>query len=136
MILKQYETVFILTPILSEPQMKEAVEKFKDVLVQAGAEVTHEEHWGIRKLAYTIQHKTTGYYALFEYTAGSQIVETLQTAFRRDERILRFLTTALDKHSLEYNKKRRSGAFNKKTETQQQTPQVTVATKPQPVEED
>jgi len=46
-----YETVFILTPVLSEPQMKEAVEKFKTVLTDNGATIENEELWGMRKLA-------------------------------------------------------------------------------------
>ena len=57
-----YETVFILTPVLSDDQMKEAVEKFKDVLGQNGAEIVNEETWGLRKLAYPIQKKSTGFY--------------------------------------------------------------------------
>ena len=62
---KNYETVFILTPVLSEAQMKDAVDKFKGVLVDQGAEITNEENWGLKKLAYPIQHKTTGFYQLF-----------------------------------------------------------------------
>ena len=105
--MNHYETVFILTPVLSEPQMKEAVEKFKQVLAKYGAEVVNEENWGMRKLAYPIQKKTTGFYTLLEFDAEPVVVEKLETAYRRDERVLRFLTFRLDKFAHEYAVKRR-----------------------------
>jgi small subunit ribosomal protein S6 len=110
----QYETVFILTPVLSEAQIKEAVEKFKKTLTDNGAELVHEEHWGLRKLAYTIQHKNTGYYQLFQYSADAKIVATLETDFKRDERVMRYLTTKLDKYALDYSQRRSKGLIGKK----------------------
>ena len=111
--LKNYETVFILTPVLSETQMKDAVEKFKQVLLDNGAEIVNEENWGLRKLAYQIQHKNTGFYQLFEFQAKPSVINALEVEYKRDEKIMRFLTTVLDKHSLEYNKKRKKGDFKK-----------------------
>ena len=106
----QYETVFILTPVLSEAQIKDAVDKFKSVLTENGAEIVNEESWGLRKLAYTIQHKNTGYYQLFQFKSSPTLVATLETEFKRDERIMRFLTTRLDKDALAYATRRKSGA--------------------------
>lgn len=106
--LKQYETVFIATPVLSEAQMKEAVEKYVDLITKAGGEIVYEEDWGLKKLAYPIQKKTTGFYHLIEFKADSQFIEKLEIAYRRDERILRFLTFAMDKHSIAYAERRRS----------------------------
>lgn len=106
--LKSYETVFIATSVLSDAQMKEAVEKFKTVLTKNGAEIVNEEAWGLRKLAYPIQHKSTGFYTLIEFDGEPTIVKTLETAFRRDEKVLRFLTFRLDKNAAEYAAKRRS----------------------------
>ena len=105
--MNKYETVFILTPVLSDAQMKEAVEKFKQVLAKYGAEVVNEENWGMRKLAYPIQKKTTGFYTLLEFDAEPVVAEKLETAYRRDERVLRFLTFRLDKFAHEYAVKRR-----------------------------
>jgi len=116
MSLKNYETVFILTPVLSDAQMKDTVEKFKKVLIDHKADVTNAENWGLKKLAYPIQQKSTGFYNLIEFTAEPGVVESLELEYRRDEKIMRFLTTALNKHALEYNEKRKSGAFNKKKE--------------------
>ena len=111
-----YETVFILTPVLSDDQMKEAVEKFKDVLVQNGAEIVNEEQWGLKKLAYPIQKKSTGFYCLLEFKGEPTIVKKLDIAFRRDERVIRFLTFRLDKYAQEYAEKRRNLRANKNSE--------------------
>ncbi len=112
----KYETVFILTPVLSDAQMKEAVEKFTKVLTDNGAAIVNEENWGLRKLAYPIQKKSTGFYTLVEFEGEPTIIKKLETAYRRDERVLRFLTFRLDKYAAEYAAKRRS-LKNGKTET-------------------
>jgi small subunit ribosomal protein S6 len=119
--LKNYETVFILTPVLSDAQMKDAAEKFKKVLVDHGAEIVHSEFWGLKKLAYPIKQKSTGFYNLIEFKSEPGVVESLELEYRRDEKVMRFLTTVLDKDSIEYNIKRRSGAFNKKVEPKKET---------------
>ncbi|GHV59267.1 30S ribosomal protein S6 [Bacteroidia bacterium] len=106
--MNNYETVFILTPVLSDAQMKEAVEKFKDVLKAEGSEIVNEENWGLRKLAYPIQKKSTGFYSLIEFTGEPSVIAKLETQFRRDERILRFLTFRQDKNFAEYAAKRRN----------------------------
>ena len=111
-----YETVFILTPVLSDDQMKEAVEKFKGVLTDNGAEIVNEEMWGLRKLAYPIQKKSTGFYNLLEFKAEPTIVKKLEIAFRRDERVLRFLTFRLDKYAQAYAEKRRNLRASKANE--------------------
>ena len=111
-----YETVFILTPILSEPQMKDAVTKFQTLLEENGGTIRSREEWGLRKLAYPIQGKTTGFYALLQFDGEPQVINTLETAFRRDERIIRFLTTRLDKYALEYAEKRNQKMTNEKQE--------------------
>lgn len=105
--LKNYETVFIMTPVLSDDQMKEAVAKFQKLLKDKGAEIIHEDHWGLRKLAYPIQKKTSGFYHLIEFKSEGTLINDLEVAFKRDERILRFLTVSLDKHAVAYNEKKR-----------------------------
>jgi small subunit ribosomal protein S6 len=118
--LKNYETVFILTPVLSEIQMKDAVDKFKKVLVDNKADVIHEENWGLMKLAYPIQHKSTGFYHLIEFKATPLTIAALELEYRRDEKVMRFLTVSLDKHAVAYNEKRRRGEFNKKPEAKEE----------------
>lgn len=104
----RYETVFILTPVLSDDQTKEAVKKFKDLLTAGDGKVRHEEHWGMRKLAYPIQKKSTGFYHLIEFESEPTLVAKLETEYRRDERVIRFLTTKMDKHHLAFAERRRN----------------------------
>lgn len=114
--LKDYETVFILTPVLSDTQMKDTVTKFKKILKDNKVKIINEEEWGLRKLAYPIQHKSTGFYNLFEFQAEPSVIKEVETEIRRDEKVMRFLTVALDKHAVAYNEKRRKGEFRKKPE--------------------
>ena len=112
--MNHYETVFILTPVLSDAQMKEAVEKFKGVIEADGGEVINEENWGLKKLAYPIQKKSTGFYQLVEFKANPGVIDKLEVNFRRDERVLRFLTVKLEKYASEYAEKRRNLKSSKK----------------------
>ena len=112
--MNRYETVFILTPVLSEDQAKEAVKEYQKFLKKNEAKTMHEEHWGLRKLAYQIKKKSTGFYHLFEYEAPGEVINKLETDFRRDERVLRFLTARLDKHAITYVENRKNR--NKKEE--------------------
>ena len=119
---RNYETVFILTPVLNEGQVQETVEKFSQVLKENSADIISTEAWGLRKLAYPIQKKSTGYYFTVTYNGSGNIVDVLELAFRRDERVIRFLTTVLDKHAVTYNERRRNGEMN-----QQKAPQASEA---------
>lgn len=105
--MNQYETVFIVTPVLSDDQVKETVQKFKKILTDKKAEILVEENWGLRKLAYPIKHKTTGFYNLIEFKAEGSAIEKLETEFRRDERIIRFLTFKMDKYAIAYSDKKK-----------------------------
>ena len=110
---KQYETVFIMNPVLSEEQMHETVAKFKKFLTDHSAEIVFENNWGMKKMAYPIQKKKSGFYYLIEYKADPQLVSKLEVEFTRDERVMRFLTVALDKHAVTYNEKKRARAAEK-----------------------
>ncbi len=113
---RQYETVFIMTPVLSDEQMKEAVSKFQKFLKDRGAEIIFENNLGLQKLAYPIQKKSTGFYHLIEYKAEAQLIADLELEFKRDERVIRFLTVALNKHAIAYNKKKRMKQDSEKVE--------------------
>lgn len=110
----QYETMFIITPVLSDDQMKEAVDKYKELLKDSKCEVIHEETWGLRKLAYPIKKKSTGFYQLFEFRADATFIDKLELTFRRDERVLRFLTVKMDKDAVAFSKRRREKLASKK----------------------
>ena len=106
--MNQYETVFILTPVLSDDQMKETVAKFRKLLTDNGAEILNEEAWGLRKMAYAIEKKSTGFYCLVEFKGEPSIVNTLETGYRRDEKVIRYMTVRLDKYAAQYAEKRRN----------------------------
>ena len=112
--LKSYETVFIATPVLSDSQMKEAVAKYTSLIKDNGGEIVYEEDWGLKQLAYPIQHKTSGFYYLIEFKAEPSFVATLETQYHRDERIIRFITVSLDQHALAYAEHRRQNRASKK----------------------
>jgi small subunit ribosomal protein S6 len=105
--MNQYETVFILNPVLSETQIKETVKKYEDFLVSKGAKMVSKENWGLKKLAYPIQHKKSGFYHLFEFQVAGEAIDGYELEFRRDERIMRYLTVRLDKHAIAWAEKRR-----------------------------
>jgi small subunit ribosomal protein S6 len=142
--LKQYETVFIMTPVLSDEQMKETVKKFENILLDKGAEIVHQENWGLRRLEYQIQKKSTGFYQLFEFKAAPSVVAELELQYRRDEKIMRFLTVMLDKDAIAYAEKRRTHNFGQKKETKiepafepkrEQRPEPKFEPKPEPKSE-
>lgn len=114
--MNQYETVFIMTPVLSDEQMKETVAKYQKFLVDKGAEIVFEDNWGLRKLAYPIQKKSTGFYYLIEFKADGNFVADLELNYKRDERIIRHLTVKLDKHAIAYNEKKRKKAMEEKVQ--------------------
>lgn len=117
---RNYETVFILTPVLSDIQMKDTVDKFVSLLKEEGADVINVENWGLKKMAYTIEKKTTGFYVMVEFKAVPTIIRKFEIELRRDEKVMRFLTTVLDKHSIVYADRRRKGEFNKKVEAKEE----------------
>lgn len=113
--MNHYETVFILNPVLSETQIKEAVEKFETFLTSKGATMVAKENWGLKKLAYPIQHKKSGFYHLFEFKVDGQIIEPFEVEFKRDERVMRYLTVKLDKEAIAWAERRRAKLNQKKS---------------------
>ena len=107
--MRNYETLIVVTPLLSEELLKEVHAKFNKILTDNGAESVHEDNWGLKKLAYPIQKKTTGFYKVTEFKANGELINKLEIEYKRDERIMRFLTVALDKHAASYNDRKRNG---------------------------
>ena len=105
--MNNYETVFILNPVLSEDQVKETVKKYEKFLTSKGAKFVSKEDWGLKKLAYPIQNKKSGFYHLFQYSVEPNAISDLEVEFSRDERFMRHLTVRLDKHAVEWAEKRR-----------------------------
>ena len=105
--MSNYETVFILNPVLSENQIEEAVKKYESLLESKKCKIVHKEDWGLKKLAFTIQNKNSGFYHLLEFEGNGEVINDLEVEFRRDERVMRFLTVKLDVHAKEWADKRK-----------------------------
>jgi small subunit ribosomal protein S6 len=105
--MNHYEAVFILNPVLSETQIEETVSKFENFLTSRGAKMISKENWGLKKLAYEIQNKKSGFYHLFEFQVSGEVIAEFETEFKRDERVMRYLTVALDKHAVAWAERRR-----------------------------
>ena len=120
--LTQYETVFILTPVLSEDDAKKSISNYVELIKSQGVEIVHEEHWGLKNLRYQIGKKTTGIYHVVEYRGNGKSVDALEVAFRRDENVLRYMTVKLDKYAIKYNDDKRAGKVgrNKKVNTEKE----------------
>ncbi|MDX5324618.1 MAG: 30S ribosomal protein S6 [Bacteroidota bacterium] len=106
--MNQYETVFILNPVLSDEQIRETVDKFVGYLENRGAKIINRENWGLRKLAYPIEKKKSGFYQFIEFQSPTEVIENYEVEIKRDERIMRFLTVRMDKYGIEYADKRRN----------------------------
>ena len=107
--MSNYELMVIFTPLLSEDEFKNVQKKYTDFITENGGTIVHSNPWGLKSLAYSIQKKTTGIYWVLEYSAPSSFNEKLKIQILRDEQIMRFMYTALDKYAVEYNAKKRSG---------------------------
>src|SRR5437868_9305641 len=107
--MQNYELMVIFTPVLSEEEYRAAQKKYAAFVTEHQGKIVHENAWGLKSLAYPIQKKTTGLYWVLEYEAPSGFNEKLKIQLLRDETVLRFMATKLDKYAVEYNAKRRSG---------------------------
>ena len=107
--MRHYESVFILNPALSEDQVKDAIKKYEKFLQENGCKIFDVENWGLKKLAYSIQKKLSGFYALidFEYDSEINVIELYETELKRDERVMRYLNVSLDKDANNWAVKRR-----------------------------
>ncbi|MFK7950656.1 MAG: 30S ribosomal protein S6 [Saprospiraceae bacterium] len=117
--MRHYETTFILDPVIQNEEVASTVAGYEAFLKEAGGEIVHVEKWGLRQLAYPINKRSSGLYFTIEFSVPTgEVVDTLELNYRRNERVMRFLTIALDKYGVKYNSDKRAGLIGKKkTET-------------------
>jgi len=106
--LQQYELMVIFTPVLAEEEFKAAQQRYMDFITGNGGQITHTNPWGLRSLAYPIAKKTTGMYWVLEYQAPSDVNARMEVLMNRDESVMRHMITALDKHAVDYNERKRN----------------------------
>ncbi|MCF8241153.1 MAG: 30S ribosomal protein S6 [Melioribacteraceae bacterium] len=116
MITKHYESVVIINAALEDDQVETTLSRIQEAIKTNGGEITDLEKWGRKRLAYPIQKSKSGYYAVYRYTATTDIVAKVERIFNLDETIIRFLTIALDKKALEYLQKQKEDAAKRAEE--------------------
>lgn len=119
--MNSYENVLIFTPKMTDEEVKTAIGKYRESLESLGGKIVHENVWGLRQLAYPIKKLTTGHYIVTEYQAPSNAVARMEILYKRDERILRFLTVSLDKFAVDYNERKRNGMIGRKKQKDDDT---------------
>jgi len=112
--MRNYEVTFIVDPVLSGEEIKSTAQAYSDMLKEIGAEIIHTDEMGLRTLAYPINKRNSGVYYCIEIKApNGEFIDNVELAFRRDERIMRFLTYRLDKFGVKYNEDKRNGLIGK-----------------------
>ena len=112
--MKQYEVTFIVDPVLSGEEIKATAQTYVDLLKNEDCEIVNVDEMGLKQLAYPINRRTSGVYFCIEFQSESEdIIDKLELALRRDERIIRFLTVRLDKFGIKYNQDKRDGLIGK-----------------------
>jgi len=112
--MRNYEVTFIVDPVLSGDEIKATAQKYVDQLQESGASIVHVDEMGLRQLAYEINKRHSGYYYCVEFQSeATAYLTSLELNMRRDERLLRFLTIALDKYGVKYNADKREGLIGK-----------------------
>lgn len=112
----QYELMAIFTPILSDDEFKNVLKEYVKYIEDNGGEMVSQETWGLKQLAYEIDQKTTGIYQIFQFKAPGSLIAELELLMKRDDNVMRFLTTRLDKYAVEWNETRKERRANKKKE--------------------
>lgn len=87
-IMNSYETLFVVTPELSEDETKALIEKFTSLIAENG-ELGEVNEWGRRRLAYPIDYKTEGYYVLVNFNSTSDFPAELERIYNITDGILR-----------------------------------------------
>ena len=113
--MNHYEVTFIVDPVLSGDEIKATAQTYVDHLTNEGCTIVHVDEMGLRPLAYAINKRSSGIYYCVEFSSENGVfLDNLELSLRRDERIMRFLTTKLDKYGVKYNEDKRNGLIGKK----------------------
>jgi small subunit ribosomal protein S6 len=105
-----YETTFIVNASLDDTQVDSVIGRVQDVIVKNGGTANAINKWGRKRLAYSINKKTNGFYVNIEFTAPAPLLASLERAFQLDEMILRFLTIQLDQKAIAARAKAQAAA--------------------------
>ena len=112
--MRHYELTFVVDPVLSNEETQAIRQTYEDQVKKQGCKIVHVDDMGLRQLAYPLNKRNSGIYYSIEFqTENGEAVAPLELALRRDERIMRYLTIALDKFGVKYNEDKRNGLIKK-----------------------
>ncbi|HEX7185145.1 MAG TPA: 30S ribosomal protein S6 [Thermoanaerobaculia bacterium] len=96
--MRTYELIFVVDPRVSDEDVVTMIHDYRQMITAGGAEVTSEENWGRRKLAYPIDKLNEGKYVLFHISSekGKTSLPEVEHRMRQNDKILRFLTVRTD----------------------------------------
>jgi len=96
--MNHYETIYIVNPTLDDDALKEAIEKFSDLIKKLKGFIVKVNEWGKRKLAYELKQFDKGYYVVLDFCALPKMVRELERNLKLDERILKYITVKIDEN--------------------------------------
>jgi small subunit ribosomal protein S6 len=100
-----YESAVMINAALDDELIDSIILRIKETIINNGGEIREIDNWGRKRLAYMVKKSKIGYYAIFRFTAPSNIIAKLERYFSLDEQILRYLTFKLDNEAVEYLEK-------------------------------
>ena len=87
--MRQYEMMVILDPEVEECTVAPSLDKYLSVITTEGGSVDKVDIWGRRRLAFEIQKKSEGIYAVVDFTATSATAKELDRQLGLNEVVLR-----------------------------------------------
>ncbi len=89
--MRTYETMVIVDAMISDEAIAAELKVIEEK-IKAKGEIVRRDDWGKRKMAYLINKKSHGYYAIFYYSAAPEVVAELETGFKINDNMLRWMT--------------------------------------------
>ncbi|MGH2694118.1 MAG: 30S ribosomal protein S6 [Actinomycetota bacterium] len=87
--MRNYEAMVIVDARLEEGDIQKAVDRFLEVIGEAGGEVTGVDRWGLRRFAYEIGHQNEGYYFIANFKASEDAVDGLKRTLQISDEYIR-----------------------------------------------
>jgi small subunit ribosomal protein S6 len=94
--MRHYEVVFLVHPDRSD-QVPSMVKRYKALIKENGGSIHRLEDWGRRQLAYPINKVHKAHYILMNIECNKQIIEELESTFRFNDAVIRYLILKKDK---------------------------------------
>ena len=96
--MNHYETIYIVNPTLDDDSLKEAIDKFSDLIKKLKGTIVKINEWGKRKLAYDVKRFDKGYYVVLDFCALPKMLTELERNLKLDDRILKYITVKIDEN--------------------------------------